>query len=619
MAEEFELDLIDPNPWQPRLSEDADHIANLAASIAEDDLMQVPTGRVVEDGHGGKRVQLAFGHSRLAAFKLLRDLQTKLTNQVPIAFDDESALARAVAAADRALNLGSVYESMPVHIVNLDDEGMYRFAVSENVKRRDLDSIEEAKAMQRAMQDFKYTSKQVGELFGKSESTVRGLVRLLDLPTQAQEKVRDGAISQGTARQLLTIVPLVKKESLDQIALGLAQNPGRPDYQVKWDIASALEKAKAVKMNSDNAGDGLWPLDWTFGMNMPTGKDALSGWKGPKQIETVLPGVGRPQKLPIGDVFSTIATRILEGKSRDEIVQQYPAWVDAVDHLAQIANPPTCSGCVRMAKYDGSPYCGMKACFDRKRAIWLAQELEAMSKETGIRIYDKDEDGAEQIRITEEWVWRDDHDAKARNETNKARFQNGDPDLRLGLVDEKYSQNDWLTKHRFIAVFDVSTEARAKVAAKKAKQAESEEYERNRAANREIEDKNRDQSRKFLAEVALDCFAVAFSKFDNLGVMMALARVNDNGTEDMPRAKKLQVLRRMLAGKALDHVYEWKDMLQGPVLFAEHLQGVATSWGVKLPEDWLETAARYAIDAVAVETDDSDEEGADDDTDEYDE
>lgn len=600
MVKDFALDAIDPNPWQPRLGEDDEHVASLAASIAEDGLMQVPTGRMV-----GERVQLAFGHSRLAAYKLLRNLRARLTSGAALDCESESAMARAVTAVQRA---GATFEVMPVQIAEIDDESMYRFAVSENVQRRNLDAIEEARSMQRAMQDFGYTSKRVGDLFGKSESTVRGLTRLLDLPEQAQEKVRAGEISQGAARKLLAVATLVNKDILAQIALGLAQNPGRSDQLVSWDIAAALERAKTVRMNRENAGDGLWPLGWTFGMNMPTGKDALAGWKGPKYIETVLPLTGlKNNKILMGEVFSTIAARLLRGEGRDEIVQMYPAWGEAVDYLMQIANPPPCSSCARMARHDGTPYCGMKACFERKRRIWREKELEALSKETGIGIYDDDVDGAERIRVNFKYEWSND-DAKTQNAANRLRFERADPTLRLGLFDEKYTSRDWLTNHVFIGVFDVSAEAHARLAAETAERAAKVEYERNREANRELEQLNREQARKFLVDVALSSFAVAFAKFDNVGVMMALARVEESDVKDLPRAQKISFLRRVLAERALSHVYEWRDMLQGPVRFAEHLQGVAASWGVNLPEDWLDTAARFANESVAVETADDQEE-----------
>ena len=146
------------------------------------------------------------------------------------------------------------------------------------------------------------------------------------------------------------------------------------------------------------------------------------------------------------------------------------------------------------------------------------------------------------------------------------------------------------------------------LAAETAERAAKVEYERNREANRELEQLNREQARKFLVDVALSSFAVAFAKFDNVGVMMALARVEESDVKDLPRAQKISFLRRVLAERALSHVYEWRDMLQGPVRFAEHLQGVAASWGVNLPEDWLDTAARFANESVAVETADDQEE-----------
>ena len=75
------LDKIDPNPWQPRTSEDAEHIENIARSIAADGLLQPPVAREVppsnspqtgEHGLGGEiRYQMAFGHTRYKAFKFL--------------------------------------------------------------------------------------------------------------------------------------------------------------------------------------------------------------------------------------------------------------------------------------------------------------------------------------------------------------------------------------------------------------------------------------------------------------------------------------------------------------------------------------------------------------------
>ena len=68
------LAAIKPNPYQPREREDQEHVKKIALSIAEQGLLQVPVGRRV-NGH----VELAFGHTRLAAFKWLVDCSPTAT------------------------------------------------------------------------------------------------------------------------------------------------------------------------------------------------------------------------------------------------------------------------------------------------------------------------------------------------------------------------------------------------------------------------------------------------------------------------------------------------------------------------------------------------------------
>jgi ParB/RepB/Spo0J family partition protein len=167
------LDQIDPNPYSCRLSEDAEHVKKVALSIATEGLMQFPIGRRV-DG----RVQLAFGHTRLAAFRLLTH-----TN-----------------------NPG--FGLMPVILRDLDEEEMFRFGVSENLARKDLTPIEEAKAMKRYRDDFHKTSVEIGALFNLSESAVRNKIRLLDLPEDIQAGFIWGRISEGAGREILTLFDL---------------------------------------------------------------------------------------------------------------------------------------------------------------------------------------------------------------------------------------------------------------------------------------------------------------------------------------------------------------------------------------------------------------------------
>lgn len=163
------LSAILPNPYQTRESEDPEHIKNLAESIEAHGLMQNAVGTHL----GYPQVVLAFGHSRLAAFKLL-------SSQGKTQFD-----------------------CFPINVIDLDDAQLFEMAVAENLERRDLTPIEEAKAMQRYMVEFKKNSKEVGELFHLSDSAVRNKLRLLGLPAEAQEHLNAGEITEGTARELL--------------------------------------------------------------------------------------------------------------------------------------------------------------------------------------------------------------------------------------------------------------------------------------------------------------------------------------------------------------------------------------------------------------------------------
>ena len=169
----FNLKDVHPNPFQTRKSEDPEHIKNLAMSIAERGLLQIPSARIKDLSS----VELVFGHSRLAAFQFLTD----------------------------AGNKG--FETIPLNIVEMNDIQMFEAAVAENLERKDLNPIEEAMAMQSYMMEFRKTSEEVGQLFHLSDSAVRGKLRLLKLPPEIRDLVGD-KITEGGARELVTFFDL---------------------------------------------------------------------------------------------------------------------------------------------------------------------------------------------------------------------------------------------------------------------------------------------------------------------------------------------------------------------------------------------------------------------------
>ena len=256
MTETFSLNEIKPNPWQPRQSEDPEHIKKIALSIIEDGLMQVPVGRWVHpSGQSipsaagyepndfaalmiatGWHVQLAFGHSRLAAYQFLTD----------------------------AGNAG--FERMPVEIRELNDEQMFSLAIRENLARKDLSPIEEATAMKRWRDDFGKTSKEIGELFGLSDSAVRNKMRLLDLPEEIRVEMQGGKVTEGAGRALLTLFNV--PEALRQRAEQSFDSDTRPSNIIRSALAGQDDAERTIHRIKDmvhsfsrNLSTALWKID----------------------------------------------------------------------------------------------------------------------------------------------------------------------------------------------------------------------------------------------------------------------------------------------------------------------------------------------------------------------
>jgi ParB family chromosome partitioning protein len=171
----YALKDIFPNPYQTRENEDFEHIKSLAASIVTHTMLQIPSARPAS-GQMGK-LELAFGHSRLAAYRLLTEAGTP------------------------------GYETFPLNVVEMNDEQMFEAAVAENRDRKDLTPIEEAKAMLRYRDEFHKTSEEIGVLFHLSDSAVRNKIRLLELPEGVQKAV-GVTITENAAREIVSVMDL---------------------------------------------------------------------------------------------------------------------------------------------------------------------------------------------------------------------------------------------------------------------------------------------------------------------------------------------------------------------------------------------------------------------------
>ena len=195
-----DLDLIDDNPWQPRQAIDPDALEELAASIDELGVLQTPLGRRVNTG----RVQLAFGHQRVGACRLLH-------------------------------GRGAAGPQMELDLTDISDEKMAVIALSENVRRKQLTQIEVVKAHKRAIEETELTVLDLARQLGVDRSTLSNNLRVLELPELVLEHVESGALGLTVAREFLTLQNNDHahtgdmKRVVDQIANTFGRH-GAPDW-----------------------------------------------------------------------------------------------------------------------------------------------------------------------------------------------------------------------------------------------------------------------------------------------------------------------------------------------------------------------------------------------------
>jgi len=103
----------------------------------------------------------------------------------------------------RAAQIAQLHR-LPVVIRNFDDTEVLEVAIIENIQRADLNAIEEAAAFRQLMDRFGHTQEKIAEALSKSRSHIANLLRLLTLPADVQGYIRDGKLSAGHARALIT-------------------------------------------------------------------------------------------------------------------------------------------------------------------------------------------------------------------------------------------------------------------------------------------------------------------------------------------------------------------------------------------------------------------------------
>ncbi len=159
---EISIDLIDPNPFQPRKAFDDEELSELAESIKQQGLIQPIALRKV-----GERYQIISGERRTRASKL----------------------------AGLSTIKAQVFE-------NLDDKAMAEWALIENIQRVDLNPVEIARSYQQLIDKHGYTHEDLSKIVSKSRSAITNSLRLLKLPEQVLLWIEEGKLNSGAARAL---------------------------------------------------------------------------------------------------------------------------------------------------------------------------------------------------------------------------------------------------------------------------------------------------------------------------------------------------------------------------------------------------------------------------------
>lgn len=318
----IEVDKIKPNPFQPRREFDEAKLNDLARSIRQYGVIQplTVTRREIQKPDGGlaTEYELVAGERRLRAAKLAG------VSTVPTLIRE---------AED-------------------DDRTKLELAIVENLQREDLNPIDRAKAFAQLVNDFGFKHGDIAEKIGKSREYVSNSIRLISLPQEMQDALRDGKINEGHTRPLLMLIDRPQEQSTlfreillkrltvrdtESIARRIAYDRVRkkeylykPEIlEMERELGEALGTRVAIEAK-ENGGklvidffseDDLHLLFANIASRVaaaktsPTGYGDLPAGKSPEVAGPAGTTLGKP---PAGDVLAAASTAELDDRTKQE-------------------------------------------------------------------------------------------------------------------------------------------------------------------------------------------------------------------------------------------------------------------------------------------------------------
>ncbi len=204
---EIPVDQIDANPFQTRSQVNQEQLAELAASIAANGVVQPVLVRPLASG----RFQLIAGERRWRA-SLLAGKTT-----------------------------------VPAMLRQVSDEQAMEITIVENLQRADLNPMEQARAFERLGREFHMTQEQIAQRTGKDRATVSNFLRLLKLPSSVQNQVETGELTFGHARALLALEHAEEMEKAAQRIAALSMSVRQTETYVQGLIDPSRKNKKEPK------------------------------------------------------------------------------------------------------------------------------------------------------------------------------------------------------------------------------------------------------------------------------------------------------------------------------------------------------------------------------------
>ena len=229
--------------YQPRTKMDEAALRELADSIRAQGVLQAILVRPIDNANGSVTHEIIAGERRFRAAKM-----AGLTE-------------------------------VPVLVREVDDQAAAAMALIENMQREDLNPMEEAKGVQRLIEEFKFTHEQAAEAVGRSRSAVSNLLRLLNLAKPVQSMLMAGDLDMGHARALLAVdaatqialanevvakklsvrdaEKLATRASLGQKNSKTGSKAEKPRDLLRLEeaLSDALATSVSIKINARNAGE----------------------------------------------------------------------------------------------------------------------------------------------------------------------------------------------------------------------------------------------------------------------------------------------------------------------------------------------------------------------------